>query len=262
MKDAILITAAGKRIGRCLAETLAAKGHFIYLHYHTARAEADAVLSLIRDRGSDGALVQCDLGDYGAVEKLLGACDHPDHAPRHVINNASQFIDDHISDFTEGSFASHQNVNLRAPMQLARALHHLIPDGQRGSVVNIIDSKVFALNPDFHSYTLSKYGLLGATEMMAQGLSPKLRVNGIAPGLTLISDSQSKENFALASHLNFVGSPLRVEDIAETASLLISTPSINGVTIPVDGGQKMINFTGDVVNVAKEVLGSIPPKLG
>ncbi len=254
MKTAILITAAGKRIGKCLAQMLAKQGHYIYLHYHTARNEAEATLKSIRDSGGNGMLVSCDLGQYDQVGGLLAACDNPDHPPRHVINNASQFIDDSIFNFTETGFATHQNVNLRAPMQLARALYNLIPDGGRGSVINIIDSKVFALNPDFHSYSLSKYGLLGATEMMAQALSPKVRVNGIAPGLTLISSSQSVENFELASHLNFIGEPLRVEDIAETARLLINSPSLNGITIPVDGGQRMINFTGDVVNVAKDIL--------
>ena len=254
MAEAILITAACKRIGKCLAEKLAHEGFYIYIHYHTDKSDAETTLNSIQAKGGDGAIVQCDLDDYSQVEELLSNCNNTDHPLRHVINNASQFINDSIVDFTEMSFASHQNINLRAPMQLARALYKLIPDGDKGSVINIIDSKVFALNPDFHSYTLSKYALLGATETMAQALSPKIRVNGIAPGLTLISSTQSVENFELASHLNFVGEPLRVEDIAHTAHLLITSPSINGTTIPVDGGQKMINFTGDVVNVAKKIL--------
>jgi len=254
MADAILITAACKRIGRCLAETLAAQGHYIYVHYHTAQQDAEDTLKSIQDHGGNGQLVACDLGQYQAVENLMSQCDHPDHPVRHVINNASQFIADSILDFTEDSFAQHQNVNLRAPLQLARALYHNIPDGENGSVTNIIDSKVFALNPEFHSYTLSKYALRGATEMMAQGLNPKVRVNGIAPGLTLISSTQSAENFEFASHLNFNGAPIKVEDVAATAQLLINTTSLNGVIIPVDGGQKMINFTGDVVTIAEEIL--------
>ncbi len=254
MKQAILITAAGKRIGKCLALALAKQGYYIYLHYHTALGDAEETLKIIEDNDGAGALVQCDLEDYEAAEALLSSCDNPDYPLRHVINNASQFSDDRIFDFTEQSFSSHQNVNLRAPMQLARALYKRVPSGDKGSVINIIDSKVFALNPDFHSYTLSKYALLGATETMAQAFGPKLRVNGIAPGLTLISSSQTAKNFELASHLNFIGQPLDVEDIAKTALLLLTSPSLNGTTIPVDGGQKMINFTGDVVNVAENIL--------
>ena len=254
MAEAILITAAGKRIGKCLAEMLAKQGYYIYLHYHTSQSETEETLKSIQAQGGNGALIPGDLGDYDQVEGLLNLCSHPDHPLRHVINNASQFINDSLLDFTEDSFASHQNVNLRAPLQLARALHGRIPDGEKGSVINIIDSKAFALNPDFHSYTLSKYALRGATETMAQALSPKVRVNGIAPGLTLISSTQSARNFDLASHLNFIGEPLDVADIAKTALLLLTSKSINGTTIPVDGGQKMINFTGDVVNVAKNIL--------
>lgn len=254
MADGILITAADKRIGKCLADSFAKQGYYIYLHYHRDLASADQTLNSILKRGGDGSLVQCDLDHYDQVTGLVSQCNNPDHPLRHVINNASQFINDSIFDFTETSFAAHQNVNLRAPLQLARALYQLIPEGASGSVINILDSKVFALNPDFHSYTLSKYALLGATEMMAQALSPKVRVNGIAPGLTLISSTQSEQNFELASHLNFIGAPINVEDIAETARLLITTGSINGAVIPVDGGQKMINFTGDVVNVAKQIL--------
>ena len=254
MKQAILITAAGKRIGKCLAQALAKQGYYIYLHYHTARGDAEETLKIIKDNGGSGALVHCDLEDYEATEALLSSCDNPDYPLRHIINNASQFSDDRIFDFTEQSFSSHQNINLRAPMQLARALYKVIPNGDKGSVINIIDSKVFALNPDFHSYTLSKYALLGATQTMAQAFGPRLRVNGIAPGLTLISSSQTAENFELASHLNFIGQPLDVEDIAKTALLLLTSPSLNGTTIPVDGGQKMINFTGDVVNVAADIL--------
>ncbi|NOZ41712.1 MAG: SDR family NAD(P)-dependent oxidoreductase, partial [Alphaproteobacteria bacterium] len=184
MAEAILITAAGKRIGKCLAEWLAKKGYFIYLHYHSGQDETRATLKKIQQAGGDGTLVRCDLNQYQEVEALIPRCDNPDHPLRHVINNASQFINDRLTDFTEDSFASHQNINLRSPLQLARALHRVIPDREKGSVINILDSKVFALNPDFHSYTLSKYALLGATEMMAQALSPKVRVNGIAPGLT------------------------------------------------------------------------------
>ena len=254
MTDAILITAACRRIGKCLALKMAAEGYYIYLHYHTTRGDAEDTLEAIKQQGVNGMLIQGDLSQYEETEVLLRKCNDSAHPIRHVINNASQFQDDTILNFTEESFSSHMNVNLRAPLQLARALYNIIPGGEKGSIINILDSKVFALNADFHSYSLSKYALLGATETMAQALSPKLRVNGIAPGLTMISSTQSDENFELASHLNFVGEPIKVEDIAETALLLLKSSSINGVTIPVDGGQKMMNFTGDIVNVAKEIL--------
>ncbi|MDG1996931.1 MAG: SDR family oxidoreductase [Emcibacteraceae bacterium] len=171
-----------------------------------------------------------------------------------MVNNASLFSADNMLDFTKDSFADHLNVNLRGPMQLARGLYNYLDGDDRGSVVNILDSKVLALNADYSSYTLSKHGLYGATEMMAQALGANVRVNGIAPGMTLIADGQSTKSFEMASHLNFNGSPLNVEDIATTVLHLITSTSINGAVIPVDGGQKMMNFTKDVVDVAEGIL--------
>lgn len=254
MTSGILITAACKRLGKTMALHLAAQGYYIYLHYHSHEQDAEETLAQIKAAGGDGEILQADLADYAQVETLVERCATPARPLRHIINNASQFSADSLTDFDEMSFASHMAVNLRAPMQLARALNRILAEGEKGSVVNIIDSKVFALNADYFSYTLSKVGLNAATEMMAQALGPKVRVNGIAPGLTLIAEGQTQENFDLASGLNFNGEPLNDQDIAATAHLLISTPSINGAVIPVDGGQKMLNLTHDIVHVAEEIL--------
>ncbi len=251
MTEGVLITAGNKRIGREIAMTLSRAGYYIFLHHHDSEDEA---LNTLSELSGAGEVCQCDLGAYDAVEELLHQIKAADKNLRHVVNNASLFSRDNVTDFSEHSFAAHMNVNLRGPMQLARGLYDMLNNDQRGSVVNILDSKVFALNADFSSYTISKYGLFGATEMMAQALSPKLRVNGVAPGLTMISKTQSLENFELASHLNFTGAPIKEQDIADTVLHLMRVSSINGTVIPVDGGQKMMNFTKDVVDVVQGIL--------
>lgn len=251
MADAILVTAGNKRIGKVIVKTLSQAGYFIYLHHHNSEYEARETLEEI---GGNGEVVQCNLGDYGDVERLITKIVSGKNPLKHIVNNASLFSVDEATNFTETSFTDHMNINLRGPLQLARALHQALDEDERGSVVNILDSKVFSLNSEFFSYSLSKFGLFGATEMLAQALSPKVRVNGIAPGLTLISETQTPENFELASHLNFVGAPLNVDDIASSVLHLISATSINGAVLPVDGGQKLMNFTKDVVNVATGLL--------
>ena len=251
MSDAVLVTAGKDRIGKEIAVALSQAGFYIFLHHHDSEGEAGVTVD---ELAGEGETIQCDLGDYQAVEDMLEKIKAGVRPLRHIINNASLFSEDEATTFTEQSFADHMNVNLRGPMQLARGLHDMLGKDERGSVVNILDSKVFSLNADFFSYSISKFGLYGATEMMAQAFSPKVRVNGIAPGLTLISETQTAENFELASHLNFVGAPINVEDIASSALHLIKTSSINGAVLPVDGGQKMMNFTKDVVDVASGIL--------
>src|SRR5678809_1121896 len=87
-------------------------------------------------------------------------------------------------------------VNVRAPALLIDRFSKE-QDGSRDSlIVNLLDSKLAALNPDFLSYTLSKQALAGLTELAARALSRRgIRVNGIAPGLMLRSSGQSEENF-------------------------------------------------------------------
>lgn len=251
MTDAVLVTAGHKRIGKAIALTLSQAGFYIFLHHHHSECDADETLAALKHGGE---ILKCDLGNFSEIEKLLSDISSSEHCLKHVVNNASLFSNDEITDFTEQSFADHMNVNLRAPLQLSRGLHAMLSEDDRGSVVNILDSKVFSLNADFFSYTLSKHGLFGATEMMAQALSPKVRVNGVAPGLTLIAETESAENFELASHMNFNGAPLDVQHIADTVLHLINATSINGAVIPVDGGQKHMYFTKDVVDVAQGIL--------
>lgn len=248
MTHGVLVTAGNKRIGRAISLTLARAGYHIYLHHHDSATEAEETLKEL----PSGDVVQCDLGDFAAVDRMMDDLAARDIPLCHVVNNASLFTDNSAENFDEATFDAHMNVNLRGPLQIARALHRTVQD--KGSVVNILDSKVFALNADFFTYSLSKYALFGATEMLAQALSPKVRVNGVAPGLTMIAQKQSPENFELASHLNFVGEPLKVQDLADTVLHLIRTTSLNGCVIPVDGGQKMMNFTRDVVAVAEGIL--------
>ena len=226
-------------------------GYYIYLHHHDSLNATENTLAELPNKGE---IIQCDLSEYHAVENMISALAGKEHPLKHIVNNASLFSADELENFTESSFANHMNINLRGPLQLGRGLYKILGDEDRGSVVNVLDSKVFALNADFFSYTLSKFGLYGATEMMAQALSPKVRVNAVAPGLTLISETQTIENFKLASHLNFNGTPIDADDIAKTVMHLIGTPSINGTVIPVDGGQKMMNFTQDIVNVVSGIL--------
>ncbi|WP_138378819.1 SDR family NAD(P)-dependent oxidoreductase [Luteithermobacter gelatinilyticus] len=260
MTSSILITGAAKRIGRVIALTLARAGYHIHLHYHHSQNDAEQTARDIREQGGSAQLIQADLGDAHEVDNLIPALIRDSGAPplEHVINNASRFADDTAFNFTRNSFEGHMNVNLRAPLQLARGLYRALGEDRRGSVINIIDSSVFAMNPDFFTYSLSKYGLLGATETLAMALAPRVRVNGLAPGLTLLSGDQSEENFTLAGGLNLNRQAPTPEDIATSCLHLIRTPSINAAVLPLDGGQKNLRLNRDVARIAEDLLGTLP----
>jgi NAD(P)-dependent dehydrogenase (short-subunit alcohol dehydrogenase family) len=247
-----LVTGAGKRIGRTIALALARQGWDVAVHYHRSRDEALATVEDIRALGVKAVALPCDLSDEHAVKALV-----PDAgkalgtALRCVVNNASLFQEDGPADMTLDSFNAHMHANVAAPIWLAQGLHAAIPEGEQGVAINLLDQKLFNLNPDFLSYTLSKAALHTATTMLAQSLAPKLRVAGVAPGITLVSGEQSEEGFARAHRQTPLGRSSTPEDVAATVCFIASNPAITGTTILVDGGQHLIPLQRDVMFIAQ-----------
>ena len=102
-----------------------------------------------------------------------------------LINNASIFEPDEVGSISPVSWAQHQDTNLRAPVMLAQAFAAQLPATAHGNIINIVDQRVWKLNPRFFSYTMSKTGLWTATRTLAQALAPRIRVNAIGPGPAL-----------------------------------------------------------------------------
>jgi NAD(P)-dependent dehydrogenase (short-subunit alcohol dehydrogenase family) len=247
-----LVTGAGKRIGRTIALALARQGWDVAVHYHRSRDEALATVEDIRALGVKAVALPCDLSDEHAVKALVpDAGDALGTALRCVVNNASLFQEDGPADMTLDSFNAHMHANVAAPIWLAQGLHAAIPEGEQGVAINLLDQKLFNLNPDFLSYTLSKAALHTATTMLAQSLAPKLRVAGVAPGITLVSGEQSEEGFARAHRQTPLGRSSTPEDVAATVCFIASNPAITGTTILVDGGQHLIPLQRDVMFIAQ-----------
>jgi NAD(P)-dependent dehydrogenase (short-subunit alcohol dehydrogenase family) len=139
------------------------------------------------------------------------------------------------------------HANLAAPILLAQALHAATPDEQQAVIINLLDQKLFNLNPDFLSYTISKAALQTATVMLAQSLAPKLRVVGLAPGITLVSGDQTPEGFAQAHTKTPLGKSSTPDDIANAVCYLAQARAITGTTLVVDGGQHLISMQRDVM---------------
>jgi NAD(P)-dependent dehydrogenase (short-subunit alcohol dehydrogenase family) len=246
-----LVTGAAKRLGRSIALALAQRGWDVAVHYGHSSDEALATVRDIENLGRRAVAVQCDLADESAVKKLLPQAMHALGRISCVVNNASLFEHDRIADFSLDRLDRHMHANLAAPLLLAQALYDATPDGAQGVVVNLLDQKLFNLNPDFLSYTLSKAALHAATTMLAQALAPKVRVVGVAPGITLLSGAQTTESFAKAHTMTPLGRSSTPDDVAATVCFVAESPAITGTTLLVDGGQHLIPLQRDVMFVAK-----------
>lgn len=241
-----LVTGAARRIGRAIAIMLADEGWNVAVHYGNSRDEAQALVRELRERGVHAMAVQCDLADAAAVDQLVPDCTRKLGALSLLINNASLFDYDTIQDFDSARWDRIAAVNLRAPLRLAQSFAAQLPEDANGCIVNMLDQKVFNLNPDFFSYTITKQALEGATRTLALALAPRIRVCGLAPGVTLVSGKQSEEGFRRAHKHAPLGRSSEVEDIVQGVRYLIAARAMTGATLTVDGGQHLWPLKRDV----------------
>jgi NAD(P)-dependent dehydrogenase (short-subunit alcohol dehydrogenase family) len=237
-----IVTGGAKRIGAELVRGLAADGWTVIIHCHRSQTEAEALAAEV---GQGARVVVADLAEREAAATILAAATGA--APLGLlVNSASRFDYDTIDDFSLDRWATHFDVNLRAPALLTRAFAAAVGQGETACVVNILDAKLSALNPDYFSYTLSKIGLAGLTELAARAYAPRLRVNGIAPSVTMVSGPQSRENFEAVHALNPLGRGLEVAEIVGALRFILATPTLNAQVITLDGGQRLMGLPRDV----------------
>lgn len=242
-----LVTGAARRLGREIALALARAGWDVGVHYGGSREDALATVADIRALGQRAVALQARLQDEGEVLALLPALADALGPVTCVVNNASRFEFDSADDVSFASLQAHLLPNLAAPVLLARELHRRLSEGTEGVVVNLLDQKLWAQNPDFLSYTLSKAGLAAATTMLAQALAPRVRVVGVAPGLTLPSYLQDDSTFTQAHRSHSpLGRSSTAADVAASVMFAITNRSLTGSTILCDGGQHLRPLPRDV----------------
>jgi len=252
-----LVTGSGRRIGREIALGLAHAGWDICVHYGNSESSASEVVGEIRALGRRAEAVRADLCNEDEVSRLIPDCIALLGTPTCVVNSASAFEYDSASTFEYSLLLQLTATNLAAPLMLARGLHHALGkstvSGQRaGVVINILDQKLFALNPDHLSYTLTKAALKTATLALAQAFFPEIRVVGIAPGLTLGHPSQSEEEFQELHRRTPLGRGSSVADIVQACCFVVDNPSITGTTLIVDGGQHLAHQNRDTLFLLDE----------
>lgn len=259
--DGALITGAARRIGRCLAETLAAAGWHVVVHHNESINDAEETVRVITEAGGRAVAVAADLSDPAACTRLVDEARALTGGLGCLINNASLFVEDTAFDIDAETFDRVMAVNLRAPAILSRAFAAQISGPNTGDdagvIVNILDQKLANPNPDFLSYTLSKHGLAALTTMMAASMGPSVRVCAVAPGLTLPSGDQPQSQFDAVHGRTPLARGSRPEDVAGAVMYLLGARAVTGETILVDGGQHLVPSARDVMfldpNPAKKI---------
>jgi len=231
-----IVTGAGKRVGADIARALLADGWTVVAHAHNSADEIP--------KGAIAAVA--DLAEVDCSDRIFDAANG--HPPvRLLVNNAARFAHDGFGDFKPQELDAHMAVNVRAPALLIERFAREQDGAQDALVVNLLDSKLAAPNPDYLSYTLSKQALAGLTELAARALAPKgIRVNGIAPGLMMRSPGQSEENYLGMHANNPLARGVGPQDVIGAIRYLVNAPCVTGQTLVIDAGHHFLSLERDV----------------
>lgn len=235
MQRTAIVTGAGKRVGAEIARVLLADGWNVLAHVHHAEDEVPEGAVKVAD---DLSAPTCAEEIFAAAGKLPPV--------RLLVNNAARFVYDGLGRFSPDEFDAHMSVNVRAPALLIEALARTHRGGD-ALVVNLLDSKLAAPNPDFLSYTLSKHALAGLTELAARALASKgIRVNGVAPALMLRSAGQSEENFERMHANNPLRRAVEPAHVVSAVCYLWEAKAVTGQVVTIDSGQRFMGLGRDV----------------
>lgn len=242
-KKVALVTGAGKRLGKAIAERLADQGYALGLHYNSSIGGAAELRDQIIANSGEAVLLPKDLSKPEMAGELIEETNATLGGPVSVlVNSASAFNTDSLSDLTVETWQFLMNVNAAAPVFLMQAFANQNPLPEAGVIINMLDTQMQSASPERFSYFCGKFALEGATRLAAYDLGPKgIRVNAIAPGLILPSD-QTQENFDSRQNLTPLGAGLGPEDIVAAVNYLVSAPQVTGHTMVVDAGQRLMGF--------------------
>ena len=263
MQSWVLVTGGSVRLGREIGLAFARAGWHVACHYNHSPQAAQALCDEVRALGVQALAVQGDLADEASCQHIFDTTVATAGTALHcVVNNASLFVPDEGTNFDEAQALAQLKVNLMAPMRLGKWLAQLHATSEthttavKPSVIHVLDQKVFNLNPDYFSYTLSKLALERAVSLQAQSLAPTLRVNAVAPGLMYVSGPQSQTNFERAAQVNLLRRPINPADVAQSVVFLANNASITGTTLRVDNGQHLVPLARDVMFVTEDLFKS------
>ena len=235
---AALVTGAAHRIGRAIAQDLAAHGFAVALHANRSAAAARALAAEIAAAGGRAAAVIADLAEAERLPGLLADAEAL-VGPLGVLVNCAALFEDDGAAVDAAAMERHFRVNTLAPAVLAAAFAARLPEGADGVVVNILDQRVLRLTPDHFAYGVSKSALWAATRMLADRLAPRVRVLGIGPGPVLPHEGLTPEAFAREVDATPLRHAPRLADFGRTIRYFVETPSLTGQMLALDSGQHL-----------------------
>lgn len=246
-----LVTGGHRRLGAVIAAHLARAGYALAIH-GSHDVELDPILAEALQAGNSDW--QGFIADFEMPESAAGligtVCEKFGRAPDLLVNSAALFGQDVLDDVTVTDMMRHYTVNCMAPVLLTKAFAAADKSGQRNrNVVNILDQRLAHPHGDQLSYTLGKQALAGFTQITARSLAPHIRVNAVAPGLTIATADYSSEQVDRLAGMMPLGRLPLPDEIAQAVVYLAGAMAVTGQVLTVDGGAHMQSYDRDFMHL-------------
>ncbi len=248
-----LVTGGVRRVGAAISGRLAEAGYALALHGHSDAQPEDELKVVLAAKKTDWHGFVADFGDASSASSLISeVSDYFGRPPDLLVNSASIFGQDDLSNIDAAALEKHLKVNMMLPVLLTIELARIRAKGDRGCAVQILDQRVGNPNHDQLSYTLSKQALGESVRTLALTCADRLRVNGVAPGLTLTAGEYGEEQLANITEMMPLDLLPNPNDIAEAVLYFARASAVTGQIICVDGGVNLKSFERDFVHLGKD----------
>lgn len=238
MSKTALITGAAKRLGKEMTLHLASCGWNVAIHYNSSENEAISFRDELDKSYPDQRfeLFRADLSQSGEVEQLIGKVTETLGTIDLLINNASVFEPLLFAKTTTEFLDRQMNVNFRAPFILTRNFANIC---KNGIIINFIDTRIVSNKSNYAAYTLSKKVLWEMTKMAALEFGPNIRINAIAPGLTLPPEEKGEDYLWKLSENIAMKRPGGLEPILKSLDYILNNDYLTGQLLFCDGGENL-----------------------
>jgi len=248
-RPAVLITGAARRIGAAIATAFGLADWHVVIHYGQSGDDAQALAA----RLPSAETISADLNDPTVAAAMMAQLAQRLEDWRVLINCASVFELDSVTQLDPSVFARALQINAAAPALLAQAFLKKARSTTGKRVICVTDQKIANPNPDFFSYTMSKHALAAAVTMLAMAASDtRDRVYGLAPGAILASHDQEEEETERSHRMNLLSRKTDAQEVAQAALFLAEGWLATGETLFIDSGQHLLSQPRDVLFLARE----------
>ncbi len=235
-----LVTGGAIRVGRAIAEALAARGCHVGITYRSSSGPAEELVAALRAQGVQAAAAPCDQRDPAQITAAVNALETELGPTDILVNNAAIFDRTPFEEATLEDWDVHLETNLRGPWLFCKAVGPAMKERGWGGILNMLDIAAERPYVEYLPYSASKAGLLAVTRGLVRVLAPAVRVNGIAPGTVLWPEDYPEELRQAVLRRTPLGRAGTPEDIAAAALYLLESPYLTGVVLPVDGGRSLV----------------------